>query len=65
MMRAWVVTYYENTRTVQMKERTRYYGTELTEDEVHRKATNFIRNLQRKGICVYPNYDLQPNQLIA
>lgn len=63
-MRAWIVTYYVATRFDQMQEKTRHYSASLSETEVRATAANFLSNLKRKGIPVYPQFDLS-NELVA
>lgn len=63
-MKAWVITYYVATRFNPMSERTRLYGASLSEDEARQKASNFLANLRRKGIPVYPKFDAE-QKLVA
>ena len=63
-MRAWIMTYYVANRYSQMNERQRMYGASLSEAEVRNLGSKLVANLQRKGVPVYPNFDVE-NKLVA
>lgn len=64
MAKVWVATYYVANKWGSMQERTRTYGTSLTEHEVRVKIDKMLAQKRAAGQPIYPQYDLT-KELVA